>query len=63
MATEDVAHRLIGQLMAEIRQGTDDPIITPLRPLREQHRQDFVGCYATMRRSSMSVNMSWRTAS
>jgi Transposase DDE domain group 1 len=33
------------------------------RHLREQHRQNFVGCYAAMRRSSMSVNMSWRTAS
>jgi hypothetical protein len=34
-----------------------------IRHLREQHRQNFVGCYAAMRRSFMSVNMSWRTAS
>ena len=40
-------------------QGPDEPY----RHLREQHRQNFVGCYAAMRRSSMSVNMSWRTAS
>ena len=33
MATEDVAHRLIGQPMAEIRQGADDPIVAPARIL------------------------------
>ena len=32
------------------------------RRLREQHRQNFVDCYAAIRRSSIRVNMFWWVA-
>jgi hypothetical protein len=48
---------------SEPRLAFNRTVVLRYRHLREQHRQNFVACYAAMRRSSMSVNMSWRTAS